>query len=59
MKVWRRRLVVTRAPFVVPDEGDPGQYVQLSELVDHEWPSSVPLRRRSPVGSIDEVYKTR
>ena len=56
MKFRRRTLVVTRAPFIVPDDEDPGQFVQLSELVDQEWLSSVPVVRRSPAASLDERY---
>ncbi|KAK0514452.1 hypothetical protein JMJ35_003069 [Cladonia borealis] len=46
MKLWRRRLVVTRTPFIVADDEDPRQYVQVSELDDYEWLSSVPLKER-------------
>ncbi len=33
----RKQLVVMRFPFIVQDEEDPEQWVQKSELVDHEW----------------------
>jgi hypothetical protein len=34
---WHRRLEVTRVPYLIEDDDDPGQYVQLSEVVDHAW----------------------
>ncbi len=37
----RKQLVVTRFPFIVQDEADPDQWVQKSELVDHEWHTRV------------------
>ena len=37
----RKQLVVTRFPFIVQDEEDPGQWVQKSELVVHEWHTSI------------------
>lgn len=43
----RKQLVVTRVPFIVPDEKDPGQWVQKSELVDHEWHTKVPSLKPS------------
>ena len=45
----RKQLVVTRFPFIVQDEQDPGQWVQKSELVDHEWHTRI----RSQKGSLD------
>ena len=38
----RKQLVVTRFPFIVQDEDDPGQWVQKSELIDHEWHTRIP-----------------
>jgi amino acid transporter len=43
----RKQLVVTRFPFIVQDEEDPGQWVQKSELVDHEWHTRVPTLKPS------------
>jgi len=43
----RKQLVVTRLPFIVQDEEDPGQWVQKSELVDHEWHTRVPMLKPS------------
>jgi hypothetical protein len=34
---WQRRLVVTRVANVVADTDDPGQYIQVAEVVDHAW----------------------
>jgi hypothetical protein len=34
---WHRRLDVTRVANVVPDSDDPGQYVQVAEVVDFAW----------------------
>ena len=45
----RKQLVVTRIPFIVQNEEDPGQWVQKSELVDHEWHTRV----RSQKASLD------
>ena len=47
--MWQKRkqLVVTRFPFIVQDLEDPGQWVQMSELVDHEWHTKVPLKKPS------------
>lgn len=43
----RKQLIVTRVPFIVPDEKDEGQWIQKSELVDHEWHTRVPLGKPS------------
>ena len=43
----RKQLVVTRFPFIVQDEQDPGQWVQKSELVDHEWHTRIPSQKTS------------
>jgi len=32
-----RKLVVTRVPHIEEDPDDPGNYIQLAEVVDHSW----------------------
>jgi amino acid transporter len=48
----RKKLIVTRVPYIVPDEKDESQWVQKSELVDHEWHTWV----RSPKPTSPDGY---
>lgn len=34
---WQRRLEVTRVASIVADADDPGQYIQVAEIIDHAW----------------------
>ena len=34
---WQRRLVTTRVANITADSDDPGQYIQVAEVVDHAW----------------------
>ena len=52
---WQRRLERTRVPHVVEDIDDPGQYIQLSEVVDHAW---VIKDVSSSVSSSEDYFRT-
>jgi hypothetical protein len=53
---WQRRLEVTRIANIVADVDDPGQYIQVAEVVDHAWPAMNPP---SETASEDEFHITK
>ena len=42
MRRSKKKLVVMRRPLVVPDDDDEGQWVQMAEMIDHEWRGTLP-----------------